>query len=129
MLVYKDADGKIHTSLYTKPTDSQMYLHYTSYHPKHQKQSIPYSQAVRLRRICSNDTTYKTCAIQLLNNLRARGYPLQLVLNAISKASKLNRSEVLHKERTANKQQIIPLIITFTLLTQRHNLFLTTTGQ
>ena len=49
--IYKDTHGNIRTGLYTKPMDVHLYLHYTSYHPKHQKNSIPYSQAIRLRRI------------------------------------------------------------------------------
>ena len=51
--ITKTSDGKLTTDLHTKPTDAHLYLHYTSYHPQHQKKSIPYSQAVRLRRICS----------------------------------------------------------------------------
>lgn len=47
--VRKDENDSITTDLYTKPTDSHLYLHYSSYHPKHQKQSLPYSQALRLR--------------------------------------------------------------------------------
>ena len=31
--VYKFTDGKLHTTLYTKPTDRQSYLHNKSYHP------------------------------------------------------------------------------------------------
>ena len=54
--------GKLHTSLYTKPTDSHLYLHYSSFHPKHQKQSLPYSQALRLRRICSDARSYNKAA-------------------------------------------------------------------
>ena len=45
--VKKDNTGKIHTLLYTKPTDAHLYLHYSSFHPKHQKKSLPYSQALR----------------------------------------------------------------------------------
>ena len=41
------------TDLYTKSTDSHLYLHYSSFHPKHQKQNLPYSQALQLCRICS----------------------------------------------------------------------------
>ena len=44
--VYKDRHRNIETGLYTKPTDAHLYLHYSSYHLKHQKKSIPYSQAI-----------------------------------------------------------------------------------
>ena len=47
-------DGKITTDLYVKTTDSHQYLHSSSSHPYHCKMGIPYSQALRLNRICSD---------------------------------------------------------------------------
>jgi hypothetical protein len=51
--VCKTADGDLYTTLYSKPTDAHMYLHYTSSHPKHCKTGLPYSQFLRIRRICT----------------------------------------------------------------------------
>ena len=45
-------NGALHTDLYIKPTDGHQYLHYQSSHPLHIKNSIPYSQALRVSRIC-----------------------------------------------------------------------------
>ena len=45
--------GKVETDVYIKPTDSHQYLHRSSCHPMACKKSIPYAQALRLRRICS----------------------------------------------------------------------------
>jgi len=42
------------TDLYTKPTDSHNYLYYDSAHPQRCKNSIPYSQFLRIRRICTS---------------------------------------------------------------------------
>ena len=70
--VHLDEQGNISISLYTKPTDAHMYLHYTSFHPNHytsfhpnpppppppKKKAIPYSQALRLRHICSSMDSY-----------------------------------------------------------------------
>ena len=44
------------TNLYVKETDSHQYLHPSSCHPYHCVKSIPYSQALRLNRICSKNT-------------------------------------------------------------------------
>ena len=44
--------GKITTDLYVKATDSHQYLHSSSCHPYHCKKGIPYSQALRLNKIC-----------------------------------------------------------------------------
>ena len=48
-------NGCITTDLYTKSTDCHQYLHCSSVHPEHLKNSIISSQALRLSNIC----TYK----------------------------------------------------------------------
>jgi hypothetical protein len=45
------SNGILSTDLYTKSTDTHQYLAANSCHPYHCKKSIPYSQAVRIRRI------------------------------------------------------------------------------
>ncbi|XP_070547391.1 uncharacterized protein [Ptychodera flava] len=39
---YIDKDGNIETDLYTKPTDLNQYLPFSSSHPRHTKTGIPY---------------------------------------------------------------------------------------
>ena len=58
------ADAKVAVDLYTKPTDSRQYLLPTSCHPPHCSKNIPYSLALRIRRICSDDETLNT-ALQI----------------------------------------------------------------
>eukprot|EP00061_Rhincodon_typus_P007778 g29804.t1 len=48
-------DGHLCTSLYCKPMDNLMMLHSSSFHPKHIKTAIPYGQALRIYRICSDE--------------------------------------------------------------------------
>ena len=50
-------NGKLQTDIYYKPTDSKQYLLYTSCHPKHTRNSIPYNLARRLKMIISEDNT------------------------------------------------------------------------
>jgi len=50
--------NKISTTLYTKPTDSHNYLVYDSAHPKKCKDSIPYSQFLRVRKICTTNDNF-----------------------------------------------------------------------
>ena len=45
-------NGKVETDLHVKPTGRHQYLHTKSCHPKHCKTAIPYSQALRIKRIC-----------------------------------------------------------------------------
>ena len=46
------------TSVHYKPTDSHSYLLYSSSHPSHVKNSIPYSRFLRLRCLCSDDSDF-----------------------------------------------------------------------
>ena len=98
--IYKDNKGNISTGLYTKPTDAHMYLHYNSFHPHHQKKSIPYSQAIRLRRICSTEELYQKATRQLTENLHQRGYPKNTIKAAIRKATQQDRMTLLQPKQT-----------------------------
>ena len=51
--------SKIYTKTYKKPTDRASYLHYNSYHPYPLKKNIPYGQALRLRRINTEEEQYQ----------------------------------------------------------------------
>ena len=53
VLVYKDNNNMLQTTISRKPTDRQNYLDGQSEHPKLLKDSIRYSQALRIKRICS----------------------------------------------------------------------------
>ena len=57
--VEKSVTGELSTDVYQKLTDNPAYLHRKSAHDHRLKKSIPYSQALRLRRICQNDKTLK----------------------------------------------------------------------
>jgi len=65
-------DGSISTDLYTKPTDKHQHLLYSSCHLLHTKTAIPFSLALRLRRICSTDAKFNTRAAQLTTYLLKR---------------------------------------------------------
>ena len=55
-------EGVIETHLYVKPTDSHQYLKSNSCHPFHCKKGLPYSQVLRLNRICSETNSFdKRC--------------------------------------------------------------------
>ena len=50
--------GVISTTVFSKPTDSHLYLNSNSNHPRHVIRNIPKSQLLRLRRICSNHSDF-----------------------------------------------------------------------
>ena len=71
------------TSVHYKPTDSHSYLLYSSSHPSHVKNSIPYSRFLRLRRLCSKSEEMcqfsKNVAILSLWSKRATIAPNNLI--------------------------------------------------
>ena len=79
----KISEGKISTDLYTKPTDKHLYLLPSSCHPRHCTRSIPKSQALRLRRICSDDATFETRSSELSEHLTKRGYKKPIIKRVI----------------------------------------------
>ena len=68
------SEGKLHTDLFSKPTDSHTYLSPKSCHPKHIFRSIVYSGALRLRRICSKDAYFCERLSQFAKHLMGSGY-------------------------------------------------------
>ena len=93
-------DNKIETDLYCKPTDAHNYLLYKSAHPKKCKDSIPYSQFLRIRRICTNTKDYDKHVIEFCQHFQRRGYPSPLLEDAVLKARRIPRSDLLKKPST-----------------------------
>ena len=111
-LIYIDENRHLQTTLYTKPTDTHNYLHFKSSHPKHLKESLPYSQALRLKRICSDSNEFKKHSEILTKNFKARGYKDDLINKQIEKANSVPRETTLEltTKKTSNR---IPLVTTF----------------
>lgn len=106
-------EGKLITQLYRKPTDKRQLLHYTSHHPKSQKNNIPYSQFLRLRRICSEDDTFNMHAHSLRNTLLERKYPETLIADALNRATATDRDAILTRKTTRSTTDRIPLVTSF----------------
>ena len=83
------------TSIYRKPTDSHSYLRFNSCHPTHCRKSIPYSQAIRLRRICSDHTDFLNQTTVLRSDLINCGYPSNIINKAIRLATEKDRATLL----------------------------------
>ena len=101
-------NGTIHTDLYIKPTDSHHYLHYQYSHPLYTKTSIPYSQALRVNRICSSEKDFKTHVSHMEEWFLARGYSKIVVNNRIDKVV-FGRDQSVKK----NLESGIPFITTY----------------
>src|SRR5579863_2281627 len=106
-------DGKISTDVYTKPTDNNTFLDYTSCHPDSQKNFIPYTQALRLKRIVSDDATLKSRLDQLEEKCVRSGFPRNTAKRYISKSNQTSRKQLLQKENKAIDTHLVPLICSF----------------
>ncbi|XP_071989323.1 uncharacterized protein [Engystomops pustulosus] len=62
-----------------KQTATNSLLSFTSFHPKHLRQSIPVGQFLRLRRNCSDIADFRKHAKDLTGRFRARGYPKKVL--------------------------------------------------
>ena len=87
------------TSVHYKPTDSHSYLLYSSSHPSHVKNSIPYSQFLRLRRLCSDDSDFSSKSEEMCQFFEKRGYPVSVVKAGHHRAQQFDRqSSLRHKK-------------------------------
>ena len=109
----KISEGKISTDLYTKPTDKHLYLLSSSCHPRHCTRSIPKSQALRLRRICSDDATFETRSSELSEHLTKRGYKKPIIKRVIEETRKINRNDTLRYKNKDKSNTRTPLVVTY----------------
>ena len=104
-------NGRLETDLYVKPTDNQCLLK-SSCHPSHTKQSISFSMALRLKRICSTDEFFNTRSDALTTHLIKRGYPHRFIKEEIEKVRHIPRSKALETSMK-NQSNRIPFVVTF----------------
>ena len=84
--------------------------------PNHTKQSIPFSQFLRLRRLCSEDEDedFQSKSLEMGEFFVQRGYPTSLLDTSFSKASQIPRSETLSNSVTnVTDHDRTPLVLTF----------------
>ena len=104
----------IQVDLYTKPTDTHQYLLPTSCHPKHICRNIPYSLALRIRRICSTTDAFENRVKELTSHLKRRGYSLQEISTAIAKARSHKRGDLLsYRPKEESTDTATPFVMTY----------------
>ena len=106
-------NSRLTTDLYSRPTDRHQYLYYTSCHPRHMKTSLPYSLALRLRRICSNETLFQKRIKEMHTHLPQRGYKRGCLKDAIKKATSISRDDALKENSDSQFMNRIPFVVTY----------------
>ena len=116
-------NGIIETDLFTKPTDKHQHLLSSSYHPHHTKKAIPFSLALRLRRICSTDAKFKHRINKLKTYLLARGYNNNFLEEQFLRAANLSRTNAL-QTKPKDSNDVVPFVVTYNLALPRISNFL-----
>ena len=93
--------GKLTTSVHYQSTGSHSYLHYRSSHNPSTKNSIPFSQFLRLGRLCSDDTDFEEKAEEMANFFLERPYPENTVKKALDQVRPIPRQK--HYSPTAKR--------------------------
>jgi hypothetical protein len=110
----KKEGTRLITDLYSKPTDSFDYLLYNSSHPQTCKDSIPYSQFLRVRRVCTNMADFEKHVLEMSRHFLRRGYPMELLEEAAILARRQERETLLNKQKEPKgKQDNVFLITTY----------------
>ena len=78
-------NGQLETTVYSKPTDSHLYLHARSCHKPSSIRGIQKGVAPRLRRICSTDNEYSSKSIEYQDYLTHRGHDPNTVHDTFEK--------------------------------------------
>ena len=105
-------EGKLVPKIYYKDTDSHSYLTYTSDHPPRCKDSIPYSQMLRLRRVCKEEDVYDQESKRMISFFTNRGYPESIPVRARELVKQKKRQEIIsdrQKDGNDSKRLTFPL--------------------
>ena len=106
-------DGKIETSVHYKPTDKHAMLRWDSHHPQSCRESIPFSQFLRLKRLCSSEDVFEVECTKMSKFFEARGYPLRVIEKGRERAASMKRADILNRPRAIEKTSKVQLSIPF----------------
>ena len=109
-------NGGLKTDLFVKttdPTNIHHFLDQTSFHPYHCKKGIPYSQALRINGICSDNEKFDKLCNDLEKWLMERGYNEKMIRKEILRAWEYLRNDLLKREKP---QQMPEEKLTFNII-------------
>jgi len=95
MTIQLNNDNSITTTIYQKPMNKHEFVHYNSNHPRHLLKSLPYSCGLRIKRTCSDEQVQRLELKKLMSKFMNRGYPTNILDNAMVKLEAINRADLL----------------------------------
>jgi hypothetical protein len=98
---------------YQKPTDKRTLLSASSSHPSHVKRAIPYSVALRMRRLCNDEEDFRLALVDQAWALLGRGHPEAHVADGFTRAVLKPREEALQRSKKEDTKNVVRLVTTF----------------
>ena len=98
-------NGKLHSKQYSKPCDDHAFLVPSSCHPSHTIRNIPYSTALRIYKHTSEPAEYDKAKSEYTNYLKARGYCIEIIMEAFRKVESKPRREYYQKQPEKNSER------------------------
>lgn len=112
-VMVKKEGSSVYTEVYQKETDRNTFLQFSSYHSPALKRSLPYSQLLRIKRICNSEDSFESQVNDLCDSFKARGYGDALLDKHLNKVRQVQRSDLL-KPRTRDMSiQGLALVSTY----------------
>ncbi len=99
-------ENNLCTTIFSKPMSRHLYLHSQSNHPSHLKNSLFYSQGLRVIRICSNKEDSVKNLLCLLEKFKMRGYKVKKLNSTLDTLLKIDRSQALFPKGTLLKNYL-----------------------
>ena len=88
------------TDLFVKPTDTHLFLDPGSSHYYHCKKGMPYTQALRLNRICSDFESFDKCCNDLEGWSMEWEYNGKMIRKQILRTREHSRKDLHEREKT-----------------------------
>ena len=106
-------EDEIKSSVFYKVTDSHSYLKYGSSHPRSCKDAIPFSQFLRLKRLCSDNQDYRLKEKEMESFFLARDYPMRIISKAKERVASVTRAQAMKPKNQNQAKDRVILTLTY----------------
>ena len=109
-LIQRNSDNTISVRVYRKPTHTDQYLKFTSYHLARAKKSVITSLFDRAKNIISNLCNQEQEENHLTAVLQANGYPKKFINNTVRARQSANSNNTENQEQVAQVRVNLPYV-------------------
>ena len=103
-------DQGFKTEIYNKDTDSDIYLPFSSSHPRHCREAIPFGLARSVRALTDDDNTVQDKLRALNGRLSRCGYPQGIVSTAFKSALALRKDDLRKSKSEDENKYVLPFV-------------------